>query len=199
MQVRFVFVGLFNKNMKNGKIHKELLEDLESLFVWEEPRASNFFNAFISNCRLLDILIYSIHEVVEEEELPRVTYFKYTQNLSLAYVQLSITIECLLKMLIDEADCKVEHTYKLLELIDEVLLIDNEKAKEICALLLKHKDMLQYFDDNKVFINYRYADNLNNLESVEIIKDLILVVDDSYEKYYVWFDYIDLTYDVDGG
>lgn len=180
--------------MNREKTHKEILEDLENLFVWEEPAASNFFNAFISNYRLLDILIYRIHELVKEEELPRVAYFKYTQNLSLVYAQLSITIECLLKMLISEANHKVEYTHKLLELIDEALLIDNEKAKEICVLLLKQKDTLQYFDDNRVFINYRYADNQNILEPVEKIKDLILVVDDIFKKYYVGFDYIDLTY-----
>lgn len=180
--------------MGNRRRHREIIEKLEDLVIWEEPDASNYFNAFLSNYRVLDCMLEKMNLDFDSIELPRVAYFIYTQDISLIYAQLSITIECLLKMIIFENGYSVKRTHKLVELLEEVGKLNDNTAKEISKMLGEVREVLSFFDDENIFVNYRYGNNRDVLEPIGTLKEIIGVLDNIYEHHFEKFNFIDLTY-----
>ena len=134
--------------------------------------------------------------------LARVSYLLYTNYISFIYAELSLLVECLLKMLIVEHKVQCCHTHEICKLLEDIHDIDDEKSKEIYQVLIAEKDVLENFDANKVFINYRYLekqDDIFVLEHMNYIKGLLLAVEKIYLKYYQDFDFAELTYGSIGG
>ena len=88
-------------------------------------------------------------------------------------------------------------SYELCKLLEDIHDIDDEKVKEIYQVLIVEKDVLENFDANRVFINYRYLENRDDkfvFEHVSYIKGLLLAVEKIYLKYYQNFNFAELTY-----
>ena len=149
--------------------------------------------------RILNDVLEKMNEETSiiHHPLARVSYLLYTNYISFIYAELSLTVECLLKMLTVEHKLQCCHTHELCKLLEDIHDIDDEKVKEIYQVLIVEKDVLENFDANRVFINYRYLENQDDkfvFEHVSYIKGLLLAVEKIYRKYYQNFNFAELTY-----
>ena len=185
-------------------ITEEMINNFTSMFTWSEPGVTNYFCAFYTHHRILNDVLEKMNEenCIIHHPLARVSYLLYTNYISFIYAELSLLVECLLKMLIVEHKAQCCHTHELCKLLEDIHDIDDEKIKEIYQVLIVEKDVLENFDANKVFINYRYLENQDDkfvFEHMNYIKGLLLAVEKIYLKYYQDFDFAELTYGSIGG
>ena len=180
-------------------ITEELINNFTSMFTWSEPGVTNYFVAFYTHHRILNDVLEKMNEEnsIIHQSVLRVSYLFYTNYVSFVYAELSLTVECLLKMLLVEYESQCGHTHELGRLLEYIHGIDNEKVKDIYQILIGEEEVLKNFDTNKVFINYRYLENQDDkfvLEHMSYIKGLLLAVEKIYLKYYQDFNFAELTY-----
>lgn len=179
---------------------EEQFKQLENLFTLDIEGMGHFTVAFFGHYELLNNIIDKCVERFKIINIPRVDYFIYNEYVCVLYTQLSITIECLIKSILEENGYTenniIKKGHKLLELLNELQNINKEKSNSIVSLLQKHHNVLNYFDSNNLFVNTRYMtyDSKVSLEHINFIKELILDLDTIYDKYYKNLDLEKLLY-----
>lgn len=179
---------------------KNQIEILENMFTWDIEEVGQFMFAFCAHYQTLDDMLEKCAKRFEHLNLPRVDYLFYREHIYIIYSELSVTIECLLKSILEESGCSAEEIRKnghnLSALLDGIKNIDTSKAKEVYTTLQKHQAELEYFVNNKIFVETRYMVYKEDVSLLHInkVKELIMDLDSIFEKYYKYYNWIDLVY-----
>ncbi len=182
----------------------EQFEIYDKMGIWREPEIKHFILAFNSHYKILNQMLDYCAIECSDMSWPRITYLYYTQYLYMIYSQLCITIECLMKSLLEESGYDDEKIirfgHNLNKLLLEIATIKNLKAEYISNVLTKEMDMITYLSENSVFIKARYQEDFEgenheyqSIKSFDEIKSLILTIDDIFDKYYKhdgWFSVV---------
>jgi hypothetical protein len=176
-------------------------QNVEELGIWYDEIINIYEAAFWIHYRFLNKEIENWVDAVNDEDLmPRVIYFVNTEHMSIVLSELLLTIEVLLKAeLVRYGLRKTEVTnggHGIIGLLDRMKSAD-KRCLEISKMFEQYRDELAKADNGKAFVNTRYIDwekyQLND-ESAFIIKELVIILDNVYERFYGDFDIERLLY-----
>ena len=173
---------------------------LEKMFAWDIEEVGHFTIAFFAHYQLLDSMIENCAEQFKQIGIPRVDYLLYKEHIYNIYVELCVTLETLLKSLMEETDYSERQIrgkgHNLRDLLIELSKKNVPKVSEICMMLQTHQDVIDYLVNDKIFIDARYMSFKEDLSLMHInkIKGLIIDLDLIYEKYYKNYNWINIVY-----
>lgn len=177
----------------------EQFEILEDLFTWDIEEVGHFTTAFLAHYQLLDDMLEKCAERFRHINTPRVDYLLYKEHIYVIYSELCVTLETLMKSLLEENYNETvirQKGHNLNSLLNELDNLDNEKTKNIRTILKNHQDIIDYFVSNNIFVDTRYMTFKEDVSLLHInkIKDLIIDLDFIYEKYYKNIDWESIVY-----
>ena len=179
---------------------KKQFEILEKLFTWDVSEVGHFTIAFYAHYQLLDAMLENCAERFRNIGIPRFDYFLYREYIYIIYSELCITIETLLKSLLEEngyTESQIkEKSHDLNKLINELENIDTTKTNKIREILRSHQDEINYLVKYNIFINARYMIDAEEVSLMHInkISSLISDIDLIYKMYYLNFNWLTLLY-----
>lgn len=174
-------------------------KNMEGLLTWYDDIMSHYEAAFWVHYQMLnnDIEIWN-KAIINDNNPPRVIYFINTEYMSMVYSELLITIETLFKAELSRLEKgAIKFTHKLIELMDEMLVTNDERCISIRNKFSDCIDILSETDDRNAFVNLRYVDYdrfILDSETATKIKKLINRIDEVYTEYYFDFDIARLLY-----
>ena len=80
----------------------EQFEVLENLFTWDIEEVGHFTIAFFAHYQLLNDMVEKCAERFKQINTPRVDYLLYKEHIYAIYSELCVTIETLMKLLLEE-------------------------------------------------------------------------------------------------
>lgn len=178
----------------------EQFEILENMFTWSIDEVGHFTIAFYAHYQLLDNMLDNCAERFKEIEIPRVDYLIYNEHIYTIYTELCVTIETLLKSLLEECNYSEAEIRKKRHDINALLVelgdVDMPKINEIRERLQTHQDVIDYLVNNNIFVDARYMSYKEDVSLLHInkIKGLITDIDLIYEKYYRNYNWVDIVY-----
>lgn len=78
-------------------------EVLKNMFTWEVEEVGHFTIAFYAHYQVLNDMLENCAERFKQIEIPRVDYLFYMEHIYIIYTELCVTIETLLKSLLEES------------------------------------------------------------------------------------------------
>lgn len=178
----------------------EQFEILENMFTWDVAEVGHFTIAFYAHYHLLNNMLESCAERFEEIGIPRFDYMIYNEYIYAIYTELCVTIETLLKSLMeenryDEAEIR-KKGHNLNSLLIELSKINIAKVNDIRQRIQSHQEVIDYLVNNNIFVDARYMSYKEDVSLMHInkIKPLIIDMDLMYEKYYKYYNWIDILY-----
>ncbi len=192
--------------MKLGELmdREKQFEQLEGLLTWYDEIINIYEAAFWVHYRILNNIIELWVNAVEKsnsQDAARVTYYVNTEYMSIAYSEMLLTIEVLLKAELIRAGLGkkevLDMQHKIVKILDSMRTSGDGRclsiAQKFDGCILDLKDA----DDKNAFVNARYIDYekcvLNN-ETAEKIRKIITILDEVYKEYYSEFDIEHLLY-----
>lgn len=178
----------------------EQFEILENLFVWDIEEVGHFSIAFYAHYQILNDMLENCAERFRNIGIPRVDYLVYKEYIYIIYTQLCVTIETLLKSLMEENGYSEREIRKnghdLNMLLAELRDNDVPKINMICKKLQLHKDIIDYLMNDNIFVEARYMAYKEELSFVHInkIKELLLDLDSIFEEHYGNCNWVDIVY-----
>ena len=148
---------------------------------------------------MLNTMIWKAVHILEEN-MPRLAYYLHTEYLYLIYSELCLTIECLIKHMLDDNGYDNEvirrKGHDLIELLKELAKLNDEKSKGIYGALSKHDILIEELSNTKMFINARYMDIDPDLlrDKLSDLWSLLIDVDKIAEKFYEGGELLNLVY-----
>ena len=173
---------------------------MEKMFTWDEECVGHFKLSFLAQYEIFNKMMDACAERFLRLSLPRADYFVYREYVYVIYAQLSLVVECLVKCILEEngyTDKEIRKKgHHLDELVDELSYILTEEVQEIFSVLNYHRDVIEYFAAENVFVNARYMEYKHDISMyhIEKVKGLIVDLDSIYDKYYRKFDVENIVY-----
>lgn len=177
----------------------EQKEELKSLCIWTEESIVNYHASFLAHYHILNTLIYMAINVMNED-LARVAYFRFTEYLYSIYSEFCLTIECMLKALLERNGYTISEIRKkghsLNDLYSELLLINDDDTKQMCGMLGLHKDTLATYSTDNVFVNSRYMSISPEMlyGGIDSMWELLEIIDDIAHKFFDAGNLISILY-----
>lgn len=178
----------------------EQFEILENMFTWDVEEVGHFTIAFYAHYQLLNSMLENCADRFKRIDIPRVDYLFYREFIYIIYTELCVTIETLLKSLMEDSEYAESEIRKkghnLNALLIELGNKDIPKINEIRGKLQSHQEVINYLVDNNIFVDARYMSYKEDVSLMHInkIRGLIIDLDSIYEKYYRQYNWIDLVY-----
>ncbi len=178
----------------------EQLAVMERMFTWDEECVGHFKLSFLAQYEILNKIMDACAERFLRLGSPRVDYFVYREYVYVIYAQISLVIECLVKCILEENGYTEKEIRKrghhLEKLLDELLNISSEEVKDIFSVLNHHREIIEYFVTENVFVNARYMEYKYeiSMHHIEKVKGLIIDLDYIYDKYYRNYDIESIVY-----
>lgn len=178
----------------------EQFEVLENLFTWDIEEVGHFTIAFFAHYQLLNDMVEKCAERFKQINTPRVDYLFYKEHIYAIYSELCVTIETLMKSLLEENGYNEieirQKGHNLKNLLNKLESIDTEKTNDIRTVLKKHQGIINYFVSSNIFVDTRYMTFKEEVSLLHInkIRGLIIDLDSIYEKYYKNFDWEGIVY-----
>lgn len=179
---------------------EQQFEVFKDLFTWEEEFLGHYKFSFMAHYRILNDMLNNCAERFKTIGIPRVDYFLYTEYVYLIYSELGIVLECLFKSLLEESgynDSSIRKSgHDLTALLQELSACASPKNHDVYNSLCEHKNIMEYYKNEKVFVDARYMEHKEDvaLFHLEKIWPLILEIDSIYKKYYATLNIVDLVY-----